>query len=270
MGPADLIDRADVDAVLVLDPQWFGLWPIEHACRRGRPVFCAASLLEDEAHADALHAQVQSRGLPVFMALPHLSAGVAHPLAHLLQDRLGPLRLLQAVQSLSASAPCVSGSQLLSAPPLLGLLALTARLFREAPTSVSVMAGQSAGMAVVHLELSAGRAAQLCLWRAPGLASRCRLEAVGRGELTVDFPCRLSWTEDGARHGVRLKRQGYKGKLLQRFLRCLQQGRAPDPGFAEAYQALTWLRAARQSSVEGRRIVLSEPVKPEQGKAVLP
>src|SRR5438270_187051 len=68
-GPVDLLERDDVDAALLLGRQWFGLWPLEHACRVGKPVFCAVPLTADEEHADDLRRRVADAGLPVQAAL---------------------------------------------------------------------------------------------------------------------------------------------------------------------------------------------------------
>src|SRR5262245_53517333 len=43
-GITTLLESDDVDAVLLLDAQWFRLWPVEQACRFGKPVFCGLSL----------------------------------------------------------------------------------------------------------------------------------------------------------------------------------------------------------------------------------
>src|SRR5262249_56295125 len=51
-GPTEMLERAAVEALLLLDTPWYGLWPLELACRFGRPVFCAGGLEQDEAHAD--------------------------------------------------------------------------------------------------------------------------------------------------------------------------------------------------------------------------
>src|SRR5262249_33120730 len=51
-GPIDLLDRNDVEAVLLLDRPWYGLWPLERACRRGKPVFCAISLTSEGPFAE--------------------------------------------------------------------------------------------------------------------------------------------------------------------------------------------------------------------------
>src|SRR4051794_20102520 len=37
-GPAELLARPDVEAVLLLARQWFGLWPLTLACQSRKPV----------------------------------------------------------------------------------------------------------------------------------------------------------------------------------------------------------------------------------------
>ena len=51
-GPVELLERPDVEAVLLLDAQWYGLWPLEYACQINKPVLCAGSLAGDESNAD--------------------------------------------------------------------------------------------------------------------------------------------------------------------------------------------------------------------------
>src|SRR5438132_5371930 len=48
-GPTALVDNDAVEAVLLLDPPWYRLWPLELACRFAKPLFCAAALELDEA-----------------------------------------------------------------------------------------------------------------------------------------------------------------------------------------------------------------------------
>ena len=94
-GPTDLLDRDDVEAVLLLNAQWFGLWPIEQAARVGKPVFCAVPLATDEAHADDVARRVREAGLPVMAApAPALSPAVTR-LRDLLASRLGVPRLVR-------------------------------------------------------------------------------------------------------------------------------------------------------------------------------
>src|SRR5262245_12854504 len=65
--PSELIERDDVEAVLLLDLGWQRLWPVERAAGAGKPVFCLPALEADADHADALARQVREAGLPVMM-----------------------------------------------------------------------------------------------------------------------------------------------------------------------------------------------------------
>src|SRR6516164_6557009 len=62
-GPAALLEREEVRAVLLVDRQWFGLWPVTLACRHHKPVFCAWTPGVD-IDADALCRRVESSNLP--------------------------------------------------------------------------------------------------------------------------------------------------------------------------------------------------------------
>src|SRR5207248_617085 len=93
-GVVELLHRVDLDAALLLDPQWFGLWPLEVACRAGKPVFCCPSLECDEEHADALLRPVQASGLPVLMEFAPRFAPATARCRELLREHLGPARLL--------------------------------------------------------------------------------------------------------------------------------------------------------------------------------
>src|SRR3954451_7591991 len=53
----ELIERDDVDALILTGGQWFGIWPLEHAARAGKPILCAGSLVRD-AHADETAAKI--------------------------------------------------------------------------------------------------------------------------------------------------------------------------------------------------------------------
>src|SRR5258707_14026128 len=44
LGLRALLDGEDLDALLLLEPQWYGLWPVEQLCRRRTPVYCGYSL----------------------------------------------------------------------------------------------------------------------------------------------------------------------------------------------------------------------------------
>src|SRR5262249_25315271 len=81
-------------AVLLLDPQWYRLWPVATACRLGKPVFCCPALESDDAHADALYHQVRESRLPLLMEMLPRATPALRQLKDLLATRLGPCRLL--------------------------------------------------------------------------------------------------------------------------------------------------------------------------------
>jgi predicted dehydrogenase len=245
-GPEDLLGREDVDAVLLLDEQWFGLWPLERACRAGKPVFCAVPLDGDEDHADRLREQIESSRLPVLMALPALLAPSVVRLGELLKDRLGPARLVRAER---AVATVREGRSLLDGGAALSLLAACTALMGEEPASVQTMAS-GPGLATFLLDFGNERAAQVTLWTGPAVRPGCWITAAAeRGTATADLPRRLRWDDAEGRHRLELPGGSMEQVLLGQFVQALSEGSRLEPGFPEAHRALTWLRASLRESV---------------------
>src|SRR5215831_3212317 len=90
----ELLERKDVDALLLLDSAWHGLWPLHAACRFRKPVFCAMPLDADPEHADAVCQKVSAAKLPVMPVLLPRVAPATIRLQRLLAVELGPPRLL--------------------------------------------------------------------------------------------------------------------------------------------------------------------------------
>jgi predicted dehydrogenase len=72
----------------------------------------------------------------------------------------------------------------------------------------------------------------------------------------AELPRRVRWHGPGGEHAERLPAWSAEEALLRRFVDGLRTGQPLWPGFEEAHRALAWLRAARRSQAEGRRIVL--------------
>ncbi len=248
-GPADLVERADVDTVLLLDRQWFSLWPLERACAAGKPVFFAASVADDDAHADALAAQVRDRGLAVFMAHPSLCSPALDLLEALLAERLGPARLVRVEQAVAPRA----GADLLRASALLPLLARGAAMVGIKPGSVWAAAAP-AGLGTVVLE-GEGRAVQVSLRIGSAVGASCRVEVVAeKGTAVAALPRRVCWRDAEGVYAQRLPCRPAEEVLLERFADALHAGEQPRPGFDDACTALALLRAAWRSREEGRRV----------------
>lgn len=257
-GPVELLERPDVEAVLLFDSQWFGLWPLEHLCRTNKPVFCTLPADSDAAHVDALRQRIQDSGLPVLMALSPLLAPATLLLRELLIHRLGQARMVRADWSLPP-APAGSSRDLLSNPAVLPLLAACAWLLDDRPRSVWTIDGAGASFVTLILRFGGERLAQVTLWTAATGRAPGRFEvAAEAGTITAELPRQLRWRDADGQHSQRLPSRSAEQNGLERFILALRAGQPLRPSFEDAYQALTWLRAAVRSRDEGRRIALSE------------
>lgn len=258
-GAVDLLEREDVNALLLLDRQWYGLWPLQLACRLGKPAFCGLSLVQ-ETQPDAIRQQIQASSLPVMMGTASAVAPAMQRLRYLLANHLGPIRLLRVDRCLRPGAdPAASGPpDLLGHGAVLGMLQLCATLFDRHPVSIWTVATRGSSFVTVTLEFGPDQLAQLNLWSDPFSAPSCRLQVVAQqGRARAILPRRLIWSDPDTQHRQQWPRHPLRQTLLQRFALTVRAGQPAQPSFQEAYQALLWLRAARHSQREGRRIMLT-------------
>jgi predicted dehydrogenase len=263
-SPTQLLEREDVDAVLLLDRQWFGLWPLEQACSVGKPVLCCCSLECDDAHAEGLYQQVRDSRLPVIMEMLPRFAPVTARLRSLFETDLGAPRLLLCNVA-SRHAPCRPRARVPEYSPLaalfggsgIPLLDWCAGLLGDEPQNISARVLQAIGFSSLFLEFSGGRGVQLT--RRPGELPALRLEILAeRGSALVDFPHRVSWATRDGLHSSALRGRPPLARLLLEHFRDVVQGRtAPQPTFDEAYRVLRWLRVADRSRDEVRLLTVS-------------
>jgi predicted dehydrogenase len=233
-GPTDLLERKDVDALLLLDAQWHGLWAAELACRAGKPAFCCppAALAADEG--ESVRRQADASRVPVMLALPLRVLPAAARLRELLAGALGQPQLV-----LGCAGATAAGTEL----SLLDLLDWSATLFAAPATPVTRVV--TPALSSVVLEYGTGRSAQLTTYRAPAPAGPVRLEVIAeRGRAVLQTPDRLSWADAEGRHTHRPPRSGSPARaLLEQFYRVAAQVEAPSPGLAELAPLLGWLSA---------------------------
>lgn len=258
-GPVDLLERDDVNAVLLLDRQWYGLWPVQQACRLGKPVYCALSLLS-EPDVDTLQEQIESSRLPVLMSSSPVLAPPLIRLRQLLGQHLGPPRLLRVERSLPRLPRGVREGEPpgLGSGALLGMLQICSALFQVKPVNVWTVEAPHSPLVSLMLEFGPDRVAQLNLWIDPVSPPCCRVRVVAEhGQADVLLPRRLSWRDRDGQHRQKWPRQPYARSSLYRFAAAVAGGQPVQPSFQEAYRALLWWRAANQSLAEGRRVFLS-------------
>jgi len=262
-GPTALLDRHDVDALLLLDTQWYRLWPVEQAARAGKPVYCAASLEAEGARAEALVEQVRASGLPVQMEMAPQAAPAAKELRKLLETQLGPARvlvidLLQTVKNLAGLPGTSRAASGLLGRHGIALVDWCAELMGDRPGSV--LAGRGANESLVNLLFTfpGERVAQLTCRRAVFSTAGLSVEVIAeRGTARMEYPRRLRWsTADGRHYHESPPGGSVEVLLLERFHRALTRNEPIRPGLEDAQRVLGWLRAAARSLAEGRRMAL--------------
>jgi predicted dehydrogenase len=249
-GPAELFERDDLDALLLVDPQWFGLWPLELACRARKPVLCCVPLELDLEHADTLVQQVRDSQLPVLVEMVPRYAPATEWLRSLLATpALGAVRGVQ--------CDVLVGAEREGPADRVALLDWCVQIMGCAPTHVQVAGTEGGPLISLLLECSDGRAAQVSWWRTGGLGRGPRLEVVGEhGWAAVELPGRWWQGRAAGRSSGRFRGEPAARLVLREFAEVLQTGRPPVPSLEDAYRALTWLRAAERSRAEGRRVAI--------------
>jgi predicted dehydrogenase len=258
-GPTGLVEIADPDVLLLADPQWFGLWPVDLACRFKKPVFCGAVPEGDESQTARTCQLVKESGTPVMVALAPRLAPVTARLNELLNTQLGPPRLVvcEAVVPERTTKPHWGTNPRALIPA--DLLDWCAGFMGSEPVNVLAADAGAAGLASVLLEFPGGRAVQINRRSVPGARPAVRLHAVAeRGAATADLSGRVRWFGPNGRYVHVLPRQRPIGQvLLEIFHGAVTEGRPPDPDLDDARRLLGWLRAAAVSRREGNRVPLS-------------
>ena len=100
-----LASREDIDAMLVLSPQWYGALPILAACESGKAVYCAAGLDLEPEEAQQIKRRVEEAGIAFVAEFPRRQAPATIRLKELIASRLGAPRLLFCHQRSVADQP---------------------------------------------------------------------------------------------------------------------------------------------------------------------
>jgi predicted dehydrogenase len=258
-GAVDLLERPEVEALLFLDAPWFGLWPVAQACRLSKPVFCAPSLVQDDAHADGLRQTVAATATPVLMGMSLVGSPALARLRDLLKRRLGPAQVVryEATIPRHKATPTPAGG--LRSPAALALFHECASIFDAAPCGVTTMTADATGFGSVLLDFGDGRVAQVSIWAGANVRRACRVQVVGvNGTVEAELPGDVRWRDREGRHVQRLAAHSARWRLLEQFFLVVRNGDKPRPDLASSHRALTWLRAAVRSLDEGKRVTVAE------------
>ncbi len=277
-----LARREDIDAILILSPQWYGALPILAACDSGKAVYCAAGLDLSAHEARRVKQRVEETGVVFVAEFPRRQAPATLRLKELIATRLGPPRLVFCHRRVTAeTAPSHVPHQKPHDPTRRDLIELVdwcCYVVGCEPTWVTGLmhprdedsadedyqmmtldfsARESPGTGPVA-QISCGRYIPAGWHEAISYRPLAALQVSCRdGIAFVDMPAGLIWFDEAGRHQETLDNERPVGEqLLAQFHHTATNEACPSHDIEDAYRALSIVRQARQSHLEGRRIRL--------------
>jgi len=273
-----LAAREDVDAILMLAPQWFGPLPMLAACDHGKAVYCANTLDIPAEQADAIRMRVEAAGIAFMLEFPRRHAPATLRLKELIATKLGAPHILFCHQRLSRAVRPAGGgvrSRDLVLENLIEMVDWCSYVVDRDPTSVVGMAHTQGGETGPDYEmmsldysdqgqLSTGPAAQLSCgryiadrwpeavtFRPPAALQVC----CENGIAFVDLPTSLVWFDAAGRHMESLESERPVGEqLLSQFYREVTSLVRSTSSLEDSYRAVRVVLAAREGTASGRRI----------------
>lgn len=281
-----LVAREDIDAVLCLAEQWYGITPILAACDHGKAVYSAIDLPVDAQEAQALRARVDEAGIAFMAELPRRHAAATVRLKELIATRLGAPRMLFCHRRMpldqgpkAAAKPRDRTQQLREMVELVDWCRYVAG---TEPTSVmAVRHAEGPGADIedyrmMSLDFSStgrqgdGVLAQISCgsymprrWEeAVSFRPPAALQAAcAEGIAFVDLPSSLVWFDTAGRHQESLESERPVGEqMLVQFHRRVTSLVRSMSGLDDALAAIRVVHAGETSQAEGRRIWLGESV----------
>lgn len=276
-----LAARDDIDAILHLSDQWYGVAPILAACEHGKAVYTGASLPVVGDEAALLRRRVEESGIAFMAELPRRSAPATVRLKELVATRLGSPRMLFCHRRIPAGGKGhpTAGDRAAQARDLLELVDWCRYVVGHEPTSVvGVRHAEAPGLdaddySMMSLDftphgppgegaiaqISCGTYIPACWEEAVGFRPPAALQvACERGIAFVDLPSSLVWFDTAGRHQESLDADRPVGEqMLLQFHRKVTSLVRPQSGLDDVIRAMDVVAAAIASQREGRRIRLA-------------
>ena len=282
-GYRALAAREDIDALLMLSPEWYGALPILAACETGKAVYCAAALEMETGQAVNVRDRVNDAGIAFMAEFPRRYAAATLRLKELIATRLGPPNLLfchlrkgfRAPRD--AAEPDVTSARLHR--DLLELVDWCRYVVGQNPSSVVGLhnrGGSSDGVnyRMMNLDFSeegqfgVGPVAQISVGRylpadwqeAIGFRNPAGLQVnCANGIAFIDLPSNLVWFDEAGRHIESLESERPVGEqMLNSFHRAVTSLIRKTSDLEDAYRALMVVQKSEESHRTGQRIVLPQ------------
>ncbi len=248
-GIAALVDRADVEAIYVLSPQWFGLHALGLAVATGKPVYCALPMGGEPEALDRLDAMIRSSGTTFMPEFARRFYPATTRLRELLATRLGlPRRVTGLVRLTGFDRYVQPGptTQIAPAPILIDpggyLIDWCRTIFQAEPTSIRRLdEPETPDVATLAIDFPEGATAELTIIRDKRGAATESLPTPGlqvdaeRGTAWLDPPDRIVWTVGGETFDERHPLQPTVGEWLNaQFHRAVCSGVPCSPNWSDA------------------------------------
>lgn len=283
-GFRSMIAREDIDAIMMLEGDWYGVAPLMAACEYGKAIYCGGEVEFDPHQAAELKHAVNESGVAFMAEFPRRFAPATLRLKELIATRLGQPKLLFCHRRLPRE----------NSDSKRNGRSLTARADRELVELIdwcrfivgrNVRAIQAVGhpgseslngesdYQVLSLDLSAPNEmpfatlaqiscgaympsawSEAITFRPPAAVQVC----CEKGLAFVDLPSTLIWFDEAGRHQESLDTELPVGQqLFTQFHRAVTSLVRKTADLEDIYRSLNALQMARQSMTSGQRVQLS-------------
>jgi predicted dehydrogenase len=271
-----LARRPDVDAVLILSPQWYGTLPIHAACDAGKAVYCAAAMDLTSDEAAEVKRRVEHAGIAFMVEFPRRLAPATLRLKELIATELGSPRLVFCHRRLSHN-PRGHDPDTVMTRELIELVDWCHYVVGRPPKSVvangrpsSLEYGGYRMMSVDFAVGAKGRGSPLAQISCGDYMPNDWLEATSyrlptgmqvsceHGVAFIDLPSTLVWFNEAGRHVESLESELSVGEqLLRQFHRAVTSLIRSTDDLDNAHLALKTMLASEESRVKGKRVELN-------------
>ena len=282
-GYRALVDRCDIDAVMILERSWLGWLPLLAACEAGKAVYWAGDFDFDPVRDRNVHQAIEESGVAFMAEFPRRFAPATLRMKELIATRLGPPRLvfchcrMQVPSNGSKRTDeCPRGDSFSPVEQeLVELVDWTRYIVDRDPASMNCTMhhGQhSVDYQCLSLDFEAGQNsppvtaqvscgnyipsawAEAVNFRPPAAMQVC----CERGVAFIDLPSTITWFDDAGRHLESLDTESPVGEqLLTQFHRSVTSLVRDLGSLNDVYHSTKILAAARKSVADGTRIQLS-------------
>jgi predicted dehydrogenase len=275
-----LVQREDIDAVLVLSPHWFRALPILAACESRKAVYCAVGLDLEADEAQSIKRRVEEAGIAFMAEFPKRQAPATIRLKELIATQLGAPRLMFCHRRSVSDGP--GGATGAALPPatfrhIIGQVDWCHYVADAEPTYVLGLVHQTGEDAAEDYrmlsvdfsprgkpgtgpvaQISSGRYIPPSWQEAVSYHPLAELQvSCVRGIAFVDLPSTLVWFDEVGRHQESLDSERPIGeRLLTQFYRSVTSLVRRTRDLEDACLAMRVVQAGRQSHEEGRRVEL--------------